>query len=117
MVPVNGIGTGTGSMSGSQAGNGTSARTEAVHWAVCWFVDGGGFGSAAGAESTSGFVRAGDAAERKDHIPQPPSTGWTGLPLGEGGRTAGGSAGEEGWRKEAKTGGEEKGEPRQNCEC
>lgn len=114
MVPVYGIGTGTGSMSGSQAGNGTSARTEAVHWAECWFVDGGGFGSA---ESTSGIVRAWDAAERKDHIPQPRSIGWAGLPLGEGGRTAGGSAGEEEWRKEEKTGGEEKGEPRQNCEC
>lgn len=86
-----------------------------MNWAECCFVDGGGVGSAAGAEST--IVHAGDAAERKDHIPQPRSTGWAGLPLEEIGRTAGGSAGEEEWREEEEMGGEEKGEPRQNCGC
>lgn len=88
-----------------------------MHWADCWFVDGGGAGSAAGAENTSGIVRAADAAEREDHIPQPWSTGWAGLPLVEGGRTAGGSAGGEEWREEEEMGDEEKGGPRQSCGC
>lgn len=91
-----------------------------MHWADSWFVDEGGAGSSAGAESTGGTDRAGDAAGRNDHLPQPWSIGRAGLAQGEGGRTAGGSAGEVEWREEEEEGGrrgEEKGGSRQSCGC
>lgn len=45
----------------------------------------GGAGSSAGAGRTGGTDRAGDAAGRKDRLPQPRSTGGAGLAQGEGG--------------------------------
>lgn len=71
-------------------------------------VVGGGAGSSAGAERTSD----GNAAGRKDRLPQPWSTGGAGLAQGEGGWTTGGGAGEVEWREEEEEGGtrgEEKG--------
>lgn len=112
--------TGTGNVSGTLAGNGTGAGTEAVRWTDCRFVDEGGAGSAAGAESTSAADCVGGAAGRRDRLRQPWSIDWAGLAQGEGGRTAWGSAGEEEWREEEEEGGrrgEEKGESRQSCGC
>lgn len=99
-------------MSVTLAGNGTGAGTG--RWTDCLFADEGG------AESTSATDCVGDAPGRRDHLRQPCSSGCAVLAQGEGGRTAGGSAGEEEWREEAEEGGrrrEEKGESRQSCGC
>lgn len=84
---------GTGNVSGRLVGNGTGAGTEAVHRTDCCFVDEGGAVSAAESMSVTDCV--GDAAGRRGHLRQPRSTGQAGLAQGEGGKTAGRSAGEE----------------------
>lgn len=104
---------GIGNVSGTSAGNGTGAGTEAVRRTDCWFAGEGGAGSAAGAAGTSATECVGDAAGRRDHLRRPWSPARAESAQGEGGRTAGVSAGEEEWREGEREEGrrrEEKGE-------
>lgn len=131
---VDGCGTGTGNEtgnesvsmkaagngSGMQGGYGTDAKPEAVRWTDCWFVDEGGAGSAAGAESAGATDRVGDAAGRWHHLRLPRSSDRKVLAQGEEERTAGGRAEAEEWKGGEKEGGrrgEERSGSGQSCGC
>lgn len=120
-------GTGSGSMRGT--GNGLGDGNEAACLADCRFVAEGGAGSAEDTgETEAEGADVEDAAGRGHHLrPRPPripaaaAVGRARSVSAEGGKTAEGNAGDEGWREgEEEEGGrrdEKRSESRPSCGC